>query len=273
LLLDEMIEVELLAREAERQGLDRAPETEAYLRQLMREELLRQLRDEQPRPEEIPEGDVRAYYESHPADFADPERRRVAVIALPTRKAAQEVLDLVAKEDARSWGEVARQRSLLPSPPKGTPEAARPPLELEGDLGLTTAAGESQGENPDVPPEVRDAVFRIDEPGGILDEPVQSGGRYYVVRLISKSPARSRTLAEAETVIRAKLVQQRLDEAEAALVEQLREQHPVHVDEAAVARIPLPASGPGRSKIEPAPVGTHGVPGSNGATPRTGSTP
>lgn len=243
LLLDEMIEVELLAREAERQGLEDDPETRAYLNQLMREELLRQLRDRAPRPEQVPLAEVRAYYESHQEDFVDPERRRVAVIALPTLAAAKEVLELAQQGDARRWGELARERSLLPSPPKGTPEAARPPLELEGDLGLTTRAGEERGQDPDVPAEVRDAVFRIAEQGELYPEPVKSGDRYYVVRLVSKSPARSRSLEEADTVIRVKLVQDRLKQAEAELVEELRRKYPIEIDEAALAKLPPPPPG------------------------------
>lgn len=256
LLLDEMIEVELLAREAERQGLDKSPETEAYLSQLMREELLRQLRDRQPRPEQIPEGEVRAHYDAHLADFADPERRRVAVIALPTTQAAREVLELVKSGDPRRWGEVARERSLLPSVPKGTPEGARPPLELEGDLGLTAQAGEARGQNPDIPAEVRDAVFRIEAPGGIFGEPVAAGGRHYVVRLVSMSPARTRTFEEAETVIRVKLAEERVKRAEAELVRELQKQYPIRIDEAAISRLSLPPPGPGRSTVEPPPVGT-----------------
>lgn len=255
-LLDEMIEVELLAREAERRGLDKSPETQAYLNQLMREEMLRQLRDDQPRPEQIPIGEVRSYYEAHQSDFADPERRRVAVIALPTKKAADEALAQLADADARRWGEIARERSLLPSAPKGTPDTARPPLELEGDLGLTAASSAARGQNPDVPKEVRDAVFEIAEPGQIFREPVQVGKRFYLVRLVSKSPARTRTFEEAETVIRVKLAEQRVKKAEAKLVEKLRQQYPVQVDEAAVSKLSLPAQGPGRSTVEPPPVGT-----------------
>jgi hypothetical protein len=267
LLLDEMIEVELLAREAERQGLDESPETQAYLSQLMREEALRQLRDGQPRPEEIPAPEVRAYYDAHLADFADPERRRVAVIALATEQAALEVLGRLGDSDARRWGEIARERSLLPKPPKGTPEAARPPLELEGDLGLTSDTGEARGQNSDIPPAVRDAVFRVQEPGGIWDEPVASDGRYYVVRLVSKSAARTRTFEEAETVIRVKLAEQRVKQAEAALVEQLRKRYPVRIDEAAVAKIPLPPPAPGRSTVEPPPVGTLPGPAASASGP------
>jgi peptidyl-prolyl cis-trans isomerase C len=247
LLLDEMIEMELLAREAERIGLDKEPETRAYLQQLMREEVLRELRDKAPRPEEVPAADVAAYYAAHPDDFVDPERRRVAVIALGDAKTAQEVLDQVREADAKRWGEVARERSLLKGPAKSSAEAARPPLEFEGDLGLTAATKDERGRNPSVPAEVNEALFRIDEAGKVFPEVVASGGRFYVVRLLAKSPARKRLLEEAETVIRAKLVQLEIAKAEAALKAELAKKYPVEIDDAALAAVQIPKGGPGRA--------------------------
>jgi peptidyl-prolyl cis-trans isomerase C len=247
LLLDEMIEMELLAREAERIGLDKEPETRAYVQQLMREEVLRELRDKAPRPEDVPPPDVAAYYAAHPDEFVDPERRRVAVIALGDAKAAQEVLDQVRDADAKRWGEVARERSLLKNPAKAGAEPGRPPLEFEGDLGLTAGTMDKRGQNPSVPTEVNDALFRIEEAGRVFPEVVASGGRFYVVRLLAKSPARKRLLEEAETVIRAKLVQLEIAKAEAALKAELAKKYPVEIDDATLASVQIPKGGPGRA--------------------------
>lgn len=242
LLLDEMIDVELLAREAERQGIDKEPETQAYLRQLMREEVLRQLRDAQPRADQVPASEVRSYYEAHPEEFADPERRRVAVIALKDEKTAQAVLEEVQGADGKRWGTVARARSVLPKATEGTP------LEFEGDLGLTSSNEAERGQNVRVPKEVREALFTIDEPGAVHPKVVPAEGRFYVVRLLSKSPARQRTLEEADTVIRVRLVKQRVEQAERALEEELRKKYPVTIDEAALAQLKLPEPGPQRGE-------------------------
>jgi peptidyl-prolyl cis-trans isomerase C len=268
-LLDEMIDVELLAREAERLGIDKEPETRAILQQLLREEVLRELRDKAPKAEEIPEAEVSSYYAAHPEEFDDPERRRVAVIALADANAGKEVLAAVSEADPKRWGEVARQRSLLPSPPKGSADAARPPLELEGDLGLTSGPGQVRGQNPKVPNEVRDAVFRIDAQGAVYPELVASGGRFYVVRLLSKSPARKRSLEEADTVIRARLVQERISKAEAELQAELARKYPVQIDEEALASIQVPQGGPGR---EPALAPTASAQPSGSAAPSPSGT-
>src|SRR5688572_30783964 len=88
-LLDEMIEVELLAQEARRRGLDKKPETEERLRQLLRDELLSSVKQGLPAPNDLPEQEVRAYYDAHKADFDEPERRRVAAIAVASEAEAK----------------------------------------------------------------------------------------------------------------------------------------------------------------------------------------
>src|SRR5688572_19038866 len=61
-LLDEMINVELLAREAERRGLDQLPATQERVRQFQRDELLRRLRASLPAPSQEA---MRDYYGAH----------------------------------------------------------------------------------------------------------------------------------------------------------------------------------------------------------------
>lgn len=124
-LLDEMINVELLAREAERRGLDQQPETQAHITQLLREELVSELRRQQPKVEELPASEVKRYYDDHPDEFQDPERRRVAVIATASAAQAKKNLAAVAGKSAKTWGKVARESGA----------AGGVPLEFEGDLG------------------------------------------------------------------------------------------------------------------------------------------
>lgn len=248
MLLDEMIDIELLAREAERLGLEDEPETQAYLRQLEREELLHQLRDQQPKLEELPDAEVRAYYDAHLDDFRDPERRRVAVIAVRSKDQAQKILEQL-EADIERWGELTRAHSLL----KG--DEPRLPLELEGDLGFVTAVGVEKGSNPEVPEGVRAAVFEINELGQLHSEVVAEGGRFYVVRLVSRSTARTRSYQEAETTIRVRLLQQRLQKAEQRLAEELRSKFEVHIDEEALAKLRLPDVG----TVPVAPSGSSGT--------------
>src|SRR5580704_18159545 len=91
-LLDDMIDVKLLADEGRERGYDKDPIAEQETREILRDAVLRKVRDTAPAPGDIPESEVRAYFDAHKADFHDPERRRVGAIVLPSEGAASTVL-------------------------------------------------------------------------------------------------------------------------------------------------------------------------------------
>jgi len=186
-LLDEMIEVELLAQEARRRGLDKKPETEERLRQLMRDELLGDVKKGIPGPSELPEPEVRAYYEGHKDEFNEPERRRVAAITLASEAEAKRVLAQAQGATAEAWGKLVERhgkaKKLRPGPP--------PPLELAGDLGIVGPPGDARSANPRVPEPVREAAFKLAKIGDVYDGIVKEGADFYVVRLSGKTDARS----------------------------------------------------------------------------------
>jgi parvulin-like peptidyl-prolyl isomerase len=235
-LLDEMINLELLAREAERRGLGDKPETKELVRQILRDEVLRSLRDRQPSVESIPVGEVRAYYDAHRADFREPERRRVSHLVVKDRATAARLLDEARDATAAQWGELVAKHSL----DKPGPDV---PVELAGDLGLVTPPAAGQSDNGRVPEPVRGALFELDKVGSVLGRVVEAGGAFHLVRLTGKNPARDRSLEEADRTIRVRLAQERFVKAEAELEHELRGRFPVQVDEAALARVPVPAVG------------------------------
>jgi peptidyl-prolyl cis-trans isomerase C len=258
LLLDEIVNVELLAREAERRGLDRRPETEEAIRQLMREELLQQLRSEQPALDEIPDQHVRAYYEQHEDEFKDPTRRRVSVIAVRSRKLAQELLPQAAAADPTGWGKLVRAHSVLSASARGSSTTARPPLDLEGDLGLVSAPDQGKGQNEKVPEAVREALFKIKKLGEVYAGVVSDRDLHYIVRLMGESPARTRKLDEVDNNIRVRLLRRRLLKAEQELEQQLRKKYPVVINEALLVKLKVPP----QVESTPAPVPPAATPSS-----------
>jgi hypothetical protein len=88
-LLNEMIDVELLAIEARRRGIDKEPETQDAVRQILREAMLAKTREGLPAPADITADEVRSYYEKYPESFTEPERRRVAAIVVDDKSAAE----------------------------------------------------------------------------------------------------------------------------------------------------------------------------------------
>lgn len=226
-LLDEMIEVELLAQEARRRGLDKDPEVQLMMDQALRDELLSQIEAELPQAEEIGEREVRDYFEQHRAEFKEPERRRVLAIRLGSREAAERVLLEAKGASGQKWGELAEKHSSDRSK-VGKREAN----ELAGDLGFVAAPGQKRGTNEAVPDQVRAAVFTVDKVGDVVDKVVEAEKNFYVVRLGGLSPSRDRSLKDAERTIRIELRRQLFLQAEKDLEAKLRKKYPVVINEA-----------------------------------------
>ncbi|HYO95256.1 MAG TPA: peptidyl-prolyl cis-trans isomerase [Polyangiaceae bacterium] len=236
LLLNEMVEIELLAQEARRRGLDRQPETQERLRQMLRDELLKEARRRAKSESEPGEAEIRKYYDEHKADFNEPERRRVAHLVLASQAQAQALLQKAKGATAAEWGKLVSAHSLEKLA-KGFGSA---PPELAGDIGIVGPPGHPRGANPRVPEALREAVFRIEKVGDVWPEVVADAGKFHVVRLTAKTEARERSFQEAERTIRVALVQERVKRSEAALEQELRSKFPVTIDQAALANVKVP---------------------------------
>jgi peptidyl-prolyl cis-trans isomerase C len=237
-LLQEMITVELLAKEAVDKGYDKEPLAEQELRAILRDATLAEARKGAPLPNDIPESEVRAYFDGRRADYKDPERRRISVVVLADEASAQRALESAkAVKTSSDWGELVRARSIDPQ------ARANVPLDLAGDLGIVSPPDDPRGENPRVPPEVRAAAFGPTEETGVAPVLVRSGGRFWIVRVTQTLPPHERTFEEAERSIRVKLAQDKLRAREDALLDELRKTVKVEIDEAALATVKVPATG------------------------------
>jgi peptidyl-prolyl cis-trans isomerase C len=253
-LLDEMINVELLAREAERRGLDRKPETVELIRQYQRDEVLRRLRASLPGPADLSPEQVSRYYQEHRSEFFDPELRRAAHIELKDESTGRRVLGAALGSSPDRWRELVLEHAPA-SVAAGDKTTARPPLEVPGDLGMLSEAADASSPSK-VPEPVRKAVFAIAEAGQVYPELVAHAGRFHVVRLVSKLEPRQRSLAEADSLVRLRLVQKLQADAEATLIARLRETTTVRIDQASLEQVPPPApaaTAPGPSAPAPPP--------------------
>jgi parvulin-like peptidyl-prolyl isomerase len=234
-LLDELINVELLAQEARRQKLDQSDDFRLRLDRALRDEVLVDLRAKVPSPDSIEKAEVRAYYEAHRAEYKEPERRRVSAIVVSDEGKAKALLEQAKKVDPAGFGELVRKHSIQRETGENTP------LELEGDLGIVSAPGEPQGKGPVLPDAVLKALFEIAKVGDVYDNPVRGGRNYYVLRLAGRTEARERSFAEAERSIRVRIVDERIAQSEKQLVEQLKREAGVSIDETALAKLKLRA--------------------------------
>lgn len=240
-LLKELIDVELLAIEAKKRGLDKSPEAEESIRQILRDALLGEVRSGLPSPAEISQEEVRAYYQAHLAEYREPERRRVSAIVVPDEKKAKTVLEAWKKApDPTSWGKLFFEHSL--NAPKE--KESNIPLDLAGDLGIVGPTSDEKGANPRVPEAVRAAVFTLAKVGDVLAEPVVVGKQLYVVRLSGMTAGHERSLEEADRSIRVALLQQKTLELENKLDADLRKKYKVEIDDGALDKLGVPAAPP-----------------------------
>jgi peptidyl-prolyl cis-trans isomerase C len=236
-LLAEMVDVMLLADVAHEKGYDQDPIAQQEVREILRDAMLKSVRGEVPAPGDIPEVDVRSYYDAHRADFRDPERRRVSAIVVADDAAGAAVLEAAKKASATQWGELVRAKSLDARAKEGSPS------DLAGDFGFVAPPDDRGGSNPRIPEEVRAAVFEISAVEGVLPRVVKSGGRGYVVKLTAKTEAHDRTFAEAERAIRVRLAQDRIKARQDELLEELRKKYPVEIDEHVLSEVHVDTSG------------------------------
>ncbi|MCA9620121.1 MAG: peptidyl-prolyl cis-trans isomerase [Myxococcales bacterium] len=235
-LLDQLVDMELLAQEAKRRGLDKRPEVQEAVRQILRETMLAQSRDGMRAPAAIPADEVQAYYDAHKDQFREPERRRVSVIVFDDLAKAKETLAKLAGADGKAWGEAYYESSI--DAPKERDDKA--PLDLAGDRGIVGPPGDPKGANTAVPERVRFAVFTVGSVGDIASEIVSVEGKHYIVRLSGKSAGHTRSVAEADRAIRVAILQDEIRAREEALEAELRKRFPVQVDEQALKDVKLP---------------------------------
>lgn len=270
-LLKEMVDLELLAMEAKRRGLDKRPEAQMATRQILRDAILEETRKSLPTPTEIPVGEVKAFYEANIENYREPERRRVAAIVIDDEAKAKEVLEELKKDASpTSWGKLFFDHSKTADAEKKN----RIPLDLAGELGMVGPPADPKGANSKVPEAVRGAAFKIDKSGEVFPEVVGDGSTFYIVRLAGRVPPHERTFAEAEPQIRTALLKQRMKDQESKLEAELRQKYKVEIDEAALANVseraaapmvPEPTASSSAPDSDPAPAPSAAASGSAGA--------
>src|SRR4051794_16722362 len=87
--LDNMVRNELLAQEAVRQGFDKSPAVREQMKRAMIQELIKHQLDSKLSGSDIPDDELKKFYEAHIEDFMKPERARVFHIFLPAKDAKE----------------------------------------------------------------------------------------------------------------------------------------------------------------------------------------
>jgi peptidyl-prolyl cis-trans isomerase C len=264
--LDNLIRNELLAQEAEKQGLDKSPAVREQMKRAMIQELIKKQLDERLAGNDIGDADLKKFYDAHIDDFQKPERARVFHIFLPAKDAKEKTLakakanyflkDIDAREkkgEANAFQTTAMKESKDPaSAPMG------------GDLRFLSKDELAKNYNT----ELADAAFALKNPGeksGVIETPAG----IEIVKLQVKTVALNRSLEDSKESIRGRMARERRSHEYDEWVKKLREQTKVTVNDDELGKVVVegvsngqpgvtpmsaahPAAVPGSSQVKPA---------------------
>ncbi len=248
--LDSMIRFELLAQEARREGLERDPEVVSTIEKVLVQRLVHTKFDDS-KPADVPEADLRKYYDDHKADYVKPERLRLQLIEL--------------KDGAGSAGEAKKDRAMLEEKARKSDLAAFATLAgsrsddiatrlHNGDTDYRTEQELTDRYGDDVAKSAA-ALKNVNE----LSEVVHGKGGYFILRLLGRQAAVDRTFEQVRPSLVSRLSHEQRQKDFEQFVKSLREQAHVTVNDAVLAKAgvgapDLTGHGPGLKLGQAAPL-------------------
>ena len=239
--LDNMVRFEVLAQEAQRRGLDQDPDVVATMKKVMVQKLMRAEFDESQAAQEIPESELRAFYDANIADYVKPERVRVSHVFLASAKgdasrakvkaeASRLLAEIRAKESGpvkTAFAESAKTRS-----DDSASKLAGGDLLFKTRDELVQAWGEP----------LADAVFGIKTIGEI-GTLVETDKGFHLVKLTGRQNSLDRPFESVKSQIQNRLFREKRTKAFEDFVAKLKDQANVQVKDDVLARIDVAPAG------------------------------
>ena len=205
--LDNMIRFEVLAKEAARRGLDRDPEVIQTMKSAMITKLLRGELATGVKPDEIPDAELRAFYDARRDRFDKPEEVRVSAIVVDKKGEADEAARLARGEQGQSnkgfQALVTRLSTDQETKLRG------------GDLRYFAR------DSSDVPAPVVEAAFALARTGDVAG-PIEADGKFYIIKQTGRRAAVSRSFDQVKREIQNELYKQRREGAQKQFVDRLK---------------------------------------------------
>jgi peptidyl-prolyl cis-trans isomerase C len=234
--VETLVRNELMAQEAEKQGLQNSPAVKEQMKRAMIQELIKKQLDEKLTGADLADADLKKFYDAHLDDFQKPERARVFHIYLPAKdakeraaaktKAAWILKDVEAREkrgEANAFQTTAMRESKDPqSAPMG------------GDLRFLSRDELAKQYNA----QLADAAFALKNPGeesGVVETPAG----IELIKLQVKTVAVNRSFDEAKDSIRGRLARERRSHEYDEWLKKLRNDTKVTVNEDELAKITI----------------------------------
>ncbi len=214
--LDYIVNIYVLAAEAEKQNIDKAPEVQKLMDFTKKDLLARIYLDRMSRNLKPPtEQEAKAYYEQYKDQFVTPESVHLHHVLVNTEKEAKAVMDRLKKGE--KFPDIAAQVSICPSKNKG------------GDLGWLPKGS--------LVAEIEEAAFTIKP--GIPVGPVKSKFGYHVLLVEDRKPAEEGSFDQAKEYIMEQLKFQAQQDNYERIAQDLRKKMNVQMlDQSAAPSVP-----------------------------------
>lgn len=248
--LDNLIRFEVLAAEAQRQGLDKDPDVQNTLKKIMVQKLVQKsFQQEGNAAASVPEADLEKYFDEHRAEYNRPRRVRVAAVVFDAPAGSPERAKKLA---------VARKAlsKLRAEEKKNTLAFAQIVREFSEDAATKGAAGDLQFRTHDElasswSKQLADAAFSLKpgETSGVVETPAA----LVILKFTGEQPELNRSFEQVKAQIANKLHRERRTKEFDEWLKGLREKANITVDEKALEAVQIAAA--------PAAPGAPGGPG------------
>lgn len=236
-----LVRFELLAQEAVRRNLQNDPEVVEAARRVMVQQLLKKELEEGAGG--VTDGQVASYYQAHTSDYLKPAMARLSHIAFKKedRARAGEVyaqVKALPPLDAAGFGKLARENSQ--------DERTR---ELDGDMRFLSDDELAAQYGP----ELAAAAAKLARVGDVAEGLVETPKALHIVKLQGRQLALNLSLEQAKPSIQQLLANQSRQERFAALMNRLKKEAHLQLNESSLAAMVVDPKAPATPSSSPAP--------------------
>lgn len=250
--LENLIQFEVLAKEAERQGLAKDPDVQNTLKKIMVQKLVQKNFQDGPGAEPT-EAELQKYYDDHRDEYVRPRRVRVSAIVIPAASGPERAAKAALAQKALAKVRAEEKTKGPAAFAQAVAEFSQDPVSkaLSGDLQFRSKEElEKTYSKP-----LAEAAFSLKpaELSGVVNAPEG----FYVLKHMGEQPELDRPFDQMRAQISNKLQRERKSKEFDEWRKKLREAAKIRIDEKALEAVEVQAGGvaPGM----PGPMG-HGAP-------------
>jgi peptidyl-prolyl cis-trans isomerase C len=243
--LDNLVRFEVLAKEAAARGMEKDPEVQRTLKQVMIQRLMQEEFDKKMKPDDVSVEEAKKFYQAHLDEYSKPEQARASAIVVGDLAVAKKVAAeaKAKKDDPMSFFALVEQYGQDPE------------LKLrKGDLRYFGR------DATDLPKEVVEKAFSLANIGDLSD-PIKTAKGYYILKLTGHRAAINHPFEEVQKQLQNRIYREQRAARMEQFVAQLREKSKVRVFEDRLDKVHVEAAA---APATPAPSGVDSVPGHEG---------